>query len=251
MMHTLLLLFTGCLATTAFGTKTDAVKLSEEDLKLVCYLKSRMECSTTLARRRLLENATEGLRDTFKDAATKTCAVVSSSGALLHNAYGQEIDAHDIVFRFNAAPTKGYEKFVGNKTDVRLGWDFDEFAHDQSIARENNLWYMSRPGAAMMSHLYPTNLGVVGEHSALTTGFLGMFLAFFTCASVDSYEMTPSTYAATSLYHYYDKSLVVQANNNEYHSSFKAEHDLWEQLSVTTKEDVSMTGKTHTIGFGQ
>ena len=48
------------------------------------------------------------------------CAVVSSSALLLKSRYGEEIDAHDAVFRCNDHPTAGYERHVGNRTTVRL-----------------------------------------------------------------------------------------------------------------------------------
>ena len=46
----------------------------------------------------------------------KTCALVGSSGTLLLDEMGREIDEHDVVIRFNNAPTEGYEKHVGSKT---------------------------------------------------------------------------------------------------------------------------------------
>ncbi|XP_044072661.1 beta-galactoside alpha-2,6-sialyltransferase 2 isoform X1 [Siniperca chuatsi] len=50
----------------------------------------------------------------------KTCAVVTSAGAILRSRLGKEIDTHDAVLRFNAAPTEGYERDVGNKTTIRI-----------------------------------------------------------------------------------------------------------------------------------
>ena len=50
----------------------------------------------------------------------RSCAVVSSSGNLASGSHGAEIDAHDAVFRFNAAPTKGFESMVGGKTTFRI-----------------------------------------------------------------------------------------------------------------------------------
>jgi len=50
----------------------------------------------------------------------RTCAVVGSSGLLLFHQQGAAIDAHQAVVRFNAAPTAGFEEFVGTKTTVRF-----------------------------------------------------------------------------------------------------------------------------------
>lgn len=52
--------------------------------------------------------------------AVRTCAVVGSSGSLLYERFGAQIDTHDVVIRFNDAPTVGFEAIVGAKTSVRI-----------------------------------------------------------------------------------------------------------------------------------
>lgn len=49
-----------------------------------------------------------------------TCALVSSSGMLVGSNAGSQIDSADCVFRFNSAPTLGYERDVGSKTTIRV-----------------------------------------------------------------------------------------------------------------------------------
>ncbi|XP_059184169.1 beta-galactoside alpha-2,6-sialyltransferase 2-like isoform X2 [Centropristis striata] len=50
----------------------------------------------------------------------QSCAVVTSAGAVLNSSLGREIDSHDAVLRFNAAPTMGFERDVGSKTTIRI-----------------------------------------------------------------------------------------------------------------------------------
>ncbi|KAK3268043.1 glycosyltransferase 29 protein [Cymbomonas tetramitiformis] len=45
-----------------------------------------------------------------------TCAIVGNSGALLNKEAGRDIDAHDLIYRFNQAPVKGYEVHVGSRS---------------------------------------------------------------------------------------------------------------------------------------
>lgn len=48
------------------------------------------------------------------------CAVVGSAGSLRGSGFGAAIDAHDAVFRVNAAPTAGHEASVGARTTWRV-----------------------------------------------------------------------------------------------------------------------------------
>jgi hypothetical protein len=50
---------------------------------------------------------------------SKIC-LVGNSGLMKIKEWGEEVDKHDVVIRFNHAPTKGYEKYVGSKTTLRL-----------------------------------------------------------------------------------------------------------------------------------
>lgn len=43
-------------------------------------------------------------------------AIVGNSPILLNNEYGQEIDSHEMVIRFNNFVTNGYERHTGKKT---------------------------------------------------------------------------------------------------------------------------------------
>ena len=47
-------------------------------------------------------------------------AIVGNSGSVLEHRGGAFIDSHDLVVRFNEAPTQDFEEYVGSKTDIRF-----------------------------------------------------------------------------------------------------------------------------------
>lgn len=63
----------------------------------------------------------------------RICAVVGASRNLLGSGYGDLIDAHDLVFRINRAPTRSYGSDVGKKTTHHVMWprDLEEWQYDR------------------------------------------------------------------------------------------------------------------------
>eukprot|EP00899_Mesostigma_viride_P001392 jgi/Mesvir1/11253/Mv01058-RA.1 len=140
------------------------------------------------------------------------CAVVGSSSVMTQpgmRARGAEIDAHTAVIRFNEAPVKGYEKYVGSKTTLRIqnperaGFaerkgelciykmgrasmlPSDSLCHffensPQFEAYYRVLWALYRPEGAEL------------ERPKMSSGFMGVALAVHLCAKVDLYGFTHS-----------------------------------------------------------
>jgi len=50
----------------------------------------------------------------------KSCAIIGNSGSILSAENGNIIDRHDFVIRMNQARVRGYEKYVGSKTNLRI-----------------------------------------------------------------------------------------------------------------------------------
>eukprot|EP00873_Tetraselmis_striata_P039203 jgi/Tetstr1/459467/TSEL_004834.t1 len=80
------------------------------------------------------------------------CAAVGNSGHLKLSSFGKIIDSHDFVMRLNQAPTKGYERWVGQRTSVRFinySW-LTKYA--EIIAEANRLrsWRLGARGRALL-----------------------------------------------------------------------------------------------------
>ena len=79
--------------------------------------------------------------DSFKKRKGGQCAVVGNGGSLLGAGHGADIDRHDTVFRFNKAPTLGFEADVGRKTTVRLQ-NVDYLGHHEE--QDEHLFFTAR-----------------------------------------------------------------------------------------------------------
>jgi len=55
-----------------------------------------------------------------KKELNNNCIIVGSSSIVLNKEYGSEIDNFQEVIRFNRAPVKNFEKYVGSKTTFRI-----------------------------------------------------------------------------------------------------------------------------------
>ena len=58
--------------------------------------------------------------EAFSQLNFSSCAVLGNGGTLKTTKYGKSIDSHEVVFRANQAPVKGYESQVGSKTTFRI-----------------------------------------------------------------------------------------------------------------------------------
>ena len=69
-------------------------------------------------------------------------AIVGNSPILLEKEYGNEIDSHDIVIRFNNYKTEGYEKHCGSKTTDICFNQFTPFnSNVLTLTKEHRLFF--------------------------------------------------------------------------------------------------------------
>ena len=173
-----------------------------------------------------------------------TCAVVGNGGVLVHDEYGEAIDAHDAVFRFNDGPTATFEKLVGSKTTFRIinnNWSRAWMRKRARGASEEHLllfgmgaaksyealvkrypdvkvWFMAPEFAGVARGMYKkayllmNEAGIVevkGRNSP-PTGVEGLFFALAVCKQVHLYGFGIAA-DPTVPYHYHDKVKGVEA----------------------------------------
>jgi hypothetical protein len=242
---------------TADRAVTVTRALSGERLSAFCYLKSSFHrfYKVTPTPKILL------------GAGSKTCALVSNSGALLARTDGAEIDAHDIVFRFNMAPTNGFEANVGYKTTFRLGSYFPpDCDHKVCYTFPKGEVWKQIPKKAKIANIRgllhrQIRPALKNQSQGLSSGFHGMLHALSTCGFVDTYELTPSKGAGKYPYHYWEQgdqtddvkhhrhSSGNRADKNDWHAYAEAEHELWRWLATNSEASIDETGKATLPSF--
>ena len=159
-------------------------------------------------------------RITSPDASrvVHSCAVVGSSGSVLHFANGKDIDKHDLVFRFNSAPTKRFEKFVGARTTHRItntqNWAYRESDDEQILVHmrsQASLRALQRTVSidraikmAAFSTSFVEWVGLAINGFMATSGLYGILVAAQVCEHIDLYGFQVSTAHGVCAYHYYD-----------------------------------------------
>eukprot|EP00058_Branchiostoma_floridae_P016949 XP_002602437.1 hypothetical protein BRAFLDRAFT_63472 [Branchiostoma floridae] len=158
-----------------------------------------------------------------------SCAIVSSSHALMVHKYGGEIDAHDAILRFNCAPTDKFEEFVGSRTDMRL---INTKIPGRTCKKE--FWNDS---IAMFNHEFT----VVRNFDAIRLKPRGIVMMLHLCNWVHVYEILPSNKDDTNLRYYYDEKAKLLKPTGGVHS-YSQEQQYIRTLSLTSDQDIANTG---------
>ena len=137
--------------------------------------------------------------DVFAKRVYRSCAIVGSSGVLTKYRLGAEIDAHSAVFRFNRAPTAGYEAVAGKRTSFRLlntvhaGFREGTEATVQQMQSSTGVnLYQKVLHRVTRHHTYAFDTSFSSHVSKQigvlpTGGFFGVHLALQRCAEVSLY----------------------------------------------------------------
>ncbi|KAI1885352.1 hypothetical protein AGOR_G00219250 [Albula goreensis] len=196
-------------------------------------------------------------------ARFSTCAVVTSAGAILNSSLGKEIDSHEAVLRFNAAPTEGYENDVGNKTTIRiinsqilanpkhrfnsssLYKDIALVAWDPAPYTVNlQKWYKS-PDYNLFSPYGHTQENI--QPNPPSSGFIGIVLMMALCEEVHVYEYIPSL-RQTDLCHYHERYYDAACTLGAYHPLLY-EKMLVQRMNTGTKQALKKKGRVTLPGF--
>lgn len=156
-----------------------------------------------------------------------TCAVVGFGGTVLREENGFLIDAAEAVFRFNTAPTVGYERYVGSRTTVRVAdadaLGFREFADEIVVHLLRSKAFIVKlfgyekrfPGRAplLLSPAFMEYAANSTDDVPLSSSWVGTLLAMQLCGQVRLYGFhAPILEGARQ--HYYDADAPQQGQGD-------------------------------------
>lgn len=177
--------------------------------------------------------------DKFNPQKFESVAVVGNSGSLSDSGFGDQIDQHEAVWRFNTAPTRGYEEDVGSKATHRFSIGTLNFREKDEILLRS---YRKKSQAAkdlrkslkndwlwvLTHHLsdWAQSFKDPDDHKVCSTGFLGVMMALSVGKRVSLYGFNLPTEGKNFPYHYYNHSRYVERSHN-----FLREHEIYEMLN--------------------
>jgi len=175
------------------------------------------------------------------------CAVVGASRNLLGSRYGNLIDAHNVVFRVNRAPTADFHRDVGEKTTHHITWptDFGKGMADRraylllnpmTVATENLFdWIVSLvedslrwdPGRVRIIHpefvkyIYEDWMDERGQFPS--TGFIALMIAVHVCDDVDVFGFGADADGRWDRYYEDDPAVPTGLHPAEFEGEFRRE----------------------------
>ena len=156
--------------------------------------------------------------DPFHGRVFNVCSLVGSSGSLLYFENGPAIDESDLVIRFNHAPIKMFEKFVGSRTDLRISngehLGFNEKPNEKTLHHlraksflTRILLYEKKFGKAKLPYLVNPGFTEYVANASLpyiaSSGYFAILMAMEVCSHVHLYGFH-SSFNQGSRHHYFN-----------------------------------------------
>ena len=228
------------------------------------YCRHRGECDFTkiYANAKLRNDEKMSKKQQHKnDEVLPTCAVVGNAGSLRNAKFGEEIDAHDIVLRFNNGRAKHFEKQVGTKGHLRMyngpyveGKMGGEVTIAQLRDSSVNHWirqYEKHRETFPESYIMDPEIIcrawdlVNREGEKPSSGMVGITFAMRMCSSVDIYGFSAESYFnETERPHYYDWERPKPGRENVH--PFETERKIYKALQkegLITLHEVPAVGE--------
>jgi len=183
-------------------------------------------------------------KDIFGGVIYKTCAVVGNSGLAQYYEHGEEIDQHDMIVRFNRAPTHKHVRHVGRRTSFRIstpvnaGWREENETTLMPMPTKSYMYlqvvyHKKHPKARV--HLLDTefnSFAANGLKALPTVGFLGILLALHRCAKISVYNFYIHSQFGIN-YHYFNSETENKKKTVKYSYDFAAE---WDKIQGFARE---------------